>query len=31
MKPLCTNSQLPRRNGWQLVSWTGEPIADGGG
>ena len=27
MKPLCTNSQLPVAEGWQLVSWTGEPIA----
>ena len=27
MKPLCTNSQLSRRKGWQLVSCTGEPIA----
>ena len=27
MKPLCTNSQRPSRNGWQLVSCTGEPIA----
>ena len=27
MNPLWTNSQRPRRNGWQLVSCTGEPIA----
>jgi hypothetical protein len=27
MKPLCTNSQRPRRKGWQFVSCTGDPIA----
>ena len=27
MNPLCTNSQRPWRNGWQLVCCTGEPIA----
>ena len=27
MKPLCTNSQRPWRNGWQFVCCTGDPIA----
>ena len=26
MTPLCTNSQRPCRNGWQLVCWTGVPV-----
>ena len=26
MSPLCIHSQLPWRNGWQLVCWTAEPV-----
>jgi hypothetical protein len=25
MSPLCIQSQLPCRKGWQFVSWTGDP------